>query len=133
MADNGSVSPKATLLLIALASGGTVEDAAKEAKMGTRTAFRHLQKPDFQRQLSQLRGQMQAQAMGMLAKSSSVAATTLEDLMAEKHPPTVRLGAARAILDLGGRLREQGEVEARLTAIEQAEEERAKAPTKASA
>ena len=119
MAASDSLNKEDTLLLIALASGDTVTDAAAKAKMSERSAFRRLQKPEFQRQLSQLRGQMQAQAIGMLARISSDAAETLEALMGETHPPTVRLGAARAILDLGGRLREQGEVEARLTAIEQ--------------
>ena len=119
MAANGSLNKEDTLLLIALAAGDTVAEAADKAKVSERTAFRHQQKPEFQRQLSQLRGQMQAQAIGMLARISSDAAETLEALMGEDHPPTVRLGAARAILDLGGRLREQGEVEARLTAIEQ--------------
>ena len=121
MAANGSLNKEDTLLLIALAAGETVADAAKKAKMSERTAFRHQQKPEFQRQLSQLRGQMQAQAIGMLARISSDAAETLEALMGDDNPPTVRLGAARAILDLGGRLREQGEVEARLTAIEDAQ------------
>ena len=117
-------SSKDALLLIALASGVAVAEAASKANMSERTAFRRLQDPDFQRRLSQLRGQMQTQAMGMLARIASDAAATLEDLMGQDRPPTVRLGAARAILDLGGRLREQGEVEARLTAIEQAEQKR---------
>lgn len=127
MTASGSQDNEGALLLIALASGDPVAEAASKAKMSERTAFRRLQEPDFQRQLSQLRGQMQTQAMGMLARIASDAARTLENLMGDDSPPTVRLGAARAILDLGGRLREQGEVEARLTIIERAEEERASA------
>ena len=127
MAANGSSNSKDTPLLIALASGVAIAEAASRAKMSERTAFRRLQDPDFQRRLSQLRGQMQTQAMGALARIASDATSTLEELLGEDSPPTVRLGAARAVLDLGGRLREQGEVEARLTAIEQAEKERASA------
>ena len=124
MAANDSLNREDTLLLIALASGDTVAEAAEKAKMSERTAFRRLQDTDFQRQLSQLRGQMQARAMGALARIASDAVDTLEVLIGEDSPPTVRLGASRAILDLGARLREATEIEERVVALEAAVSER---------
>jgi hypothetical protein len=105
-------------LLVALARGETVRDAAREAKLGERTAWRRMSDPEFRRRLSQIRADVMDRATGRLADAASDAARTLRALL-DAESETVRLGAARAILELGTKLRETGELEERLLALEE--------------
>ncbi len=98
MADNGRQKGEAVLLL-ALAAGASVRDAAKKAGIGERTAYRHLDNEEFRRQLAALRSQLIDQAVGRLADAATAAADTLRELL-DGEPPQVRLGAARAIIGL---------------------------------
>jgi hypothetical protein len=104
---------------LALASGQTVRDAAQLAGIGERTATRRVADPDFRRRVAELRGEMVARAMGRLADASVTAVETLRSLLAaEGESP--RLGAAKAILELGTKLRENVELEQRLVTLEKA-------------
>jgi len=105
-------------LLVALARGESVRDAAREAKLGERTAWRRMSDPEFRRRLSEIRADVIDRATGRLADASSEAAQTLRTLLGAESE-TVRLGAARAILELGNRLREACEMEERLRALEE--------------
>lgn len=55
----------------------------------------------------------------MLSAGSLAAAKTLLSLQDPSQPPAVRLGAARATLELGMKVREAVEFEERLAALEQ--------------
>jgi hypothetical protein len=54
----------------------------------------------------------------MLTAAGGEAAKTLLALMKEPNPPAVRLGAARAALELGLKVREVTDLEERLAALE---------------
>ena len=56
-------------------------------------------------------------AVGQLADASTAATATLRKLLAAEAE-TVRLGAARSILELGTKLRESVEFEERVRALE---------------
>jgi hypothetical protein len=99
-------------LILALAAGATVREAAKRAGVGERTAYRRLADADFRRAVSEARGRMFDSALGRLAGLGSKAVETLERLM-ESDKPTVALAAAKAVLVLGPRLRKSAEVEER--------------------
>ena len=58
------------------------------------------------------------QTAGLLTAAGVEAVATLQSLLAEAESDQVRLSAAKAILDLGGRLRESSEVLARLDSLE---------------
>lgn len=117
MAENGR--KKATdAFALAIAAGSTVRDAAKTARVSERTAYRRMEDPSFRRRVSEARHALTDRTIGILASASTVAATTLWALL-KSGKDTVRLGAARAILDAGQRLRELGEVEDRLVELEQ--------------
>jgi hypothetical protein len=107
-------------LITALASGATVARAAEQAGVSERTVWRRLQADDFRARLDMARQQSIQMAVDYLGKASSAAALTLADLLAATHPPSARLGAARAILELGVKLRESQELEERLAALEAA-------------
>jgi hypothetical protein len=107
-------------LAVALACGATAEAAAQKAGVSRKTAFRRLADPAFQKKLADARADMVGRATGMLTAAALEAVKTLLDLQGKAVPPSSRLGAARAVLELGNRLRLEGEVVGRLAAIEQA-------------
>lgn len=106
-------------LLIALACGATIENAARKASVSSRTAHRRLADPAFRRQLGELRSDMVQRAAAVLTAAALEAVKTLMALQDAVIPPAVRLGAARAILELGPRLRESAELETRIATLEE--------------
>ena len=106
-------------VLMALACGGTVEAAARSAGVSTATVFRRLQNPEFCRQLQQIRADMVQRTTGALTAAWMESIKTLLGLQKETVAPTVRLGAARAVLELGMKLREHSDMEERLRALEE--------------
>lgn len=105
-------------LLIALACGSTVEVAAAKAGIAVRTVYRRLEDPRFRKQLQDFRANMVERSSAMLTASSMEAVKTLLSLMERSIPHATRLGAARAIIELGLKLRDLLEVEQRLDALE---------------
>ena len=116
MAENGRLKGDQALIL-AMAEGRTVREAANTAGLGERTATRRLADPDFRRRVAESRAEMVARALGKLADGMAEAADTLRLLLRAKGE-SVRLGAARSILELGNKLREAAEIETRLQVVE---------------
>ena len=75
--------------------------------------------PDFQRQLQEARTDMVQRTAGMLTAAAGEAVKTLLALQKESIPHATRLGAARAILELGVKLRQTAELEERLLVLEE--------------
>lgn len=98
-------------LLMALACGATVEAAARQADVSVRTAYRRLADPAFQAELQKLRTEMVVRSAAMLTGASMTAVKTLVELQATTTPYPVRLGAAKAVLELGMKYREMAELE----------------------
>ena len=105
-------------LLLGLACGATVEAAARQAGVSLSTAHRRLQDPDFRRRLDDLRADMLRRTAGMLAAAAGEAVKTLLALQKDTVQAAVRLGAARAILEVGLRVREAADFERRLGELE---------------
>jgi hypothetical protein len=106
-----------SVLVTALAGGFTVEAAAAKARLSTRTAFRRLENPDFRRHVAEVRSEMVGRACGKLADGMAKAAGTLRKLLTTGSD-SVKLGAARAMLELAVRVREAEELEQRLVWLE---------------
>ncbi len=104
--------------MLALACGATKEAAARKAGVSESTVYRRLNDPGFQRELNALRWEMVQRATGMLTAATMEAAKTLLNLQDASMPPAVRLGAARATLDFGLKMRQVVELEERLMAME---------------
>ena len=107
------------VLIARLAAGATRADAAAAAGVGQRTVYRRLNDAAFARQVAAARAALVSQAVGRLADAASAAAATLRALL-DAEPESIRLGAARAVLELGAKLRAADELEARIVALEQA-------------
>lgn len=106
-------------LLLALACGASVEQAARQCGLSTRTVYRRLADPDFCRRLQKLRGEMVSRTAGTLTAAATEAVRTLLELMKSPASGSVRLGAARAVLELGMKIREIADLEERLARVEE--------------
>lgn len=119
----GELSPKQEAAAIALAAGHPLRVAAKQSGAGQRTIKTWTATvPAFGRRVAELRSEMTNRALGRLADGMAGAADTLGFLARKGKSETVRLGAARAILELGNRLREAVELEARIAALESSQQ-----------
>ena len=108
------------VLLTALAFGATVENAARKAGIGERTAYRRLADPDFRARLSQARQEAVVRTAGMLTGAAVGSVKTLVDLQQDASvPAAVRRGAARDVLEMAVKYRESAEMEQRVAAIEE--------------
>jgi hypothetical protein len=117
---NGRLSPKQEAAALALAGGSTEGEAAALANCGSRTLRTWLAtSPAFGRRVTALRAEMTGRALGRLVESMTAAADTLGALARGARSETVRLGAARAVLELGVKLRESIELEERIRALEE--------------
>ncbi len=120
------------VLISVLARGETVARAAIEAGVSERTVYRRLAEPEFKGEVARIRGVLMDQAGGRLVASADAAIQCLQDLLTADGE-TVRLGAARALLDLSLRVREAAEFEQRLQTVELAMEWLIQDPEKRSA
>ena len=103
---------------MAVAAGQTLRDAAAAADVSERTAARRWADPGFRDRVGALRSDMAQRALGRLVDGMSEAADVLRQLLAAGSE-SVRLGAARSLLELGARLREGLELEQRLRELEE--------------
>jgi hypothetical protein len=106
-------------LLLALACGASVDQAARQCGLSTRTVYRRLAEVDFRRRLQALRGDMVSRTAGTLTAAATEAVRTLLELLKGPTSDAVRLGAARAVLEIGMKVREAADLEERLSALEQ--------------
>ena len=102
-----------------LAAGSTITTAAKLAGVSRRTVSRRLADPSFRQQVNAARGRMVDAASGRMAMSMASAATTLRKLL-RSTSDAVRLQTARAILELGVKLRDATEINERISKLEEA-------------
>lgn len=112
-------------LILALACGASPESAAQKTGLSLRTVYRRLKDPAFQQQVSEVRSDMVRRSAGLLTAAGLSAIKTFTLLLESAKSEAVRLGAARAVIELGQKLRDTTDFEERLAAVErhQAEEE----------
>lgn len=106
-----------SLLIAALAAGKTQSEAAHHAGVSLRTVARRVDEPDFRQAVLETRAALIEQATGKLAESTTRAADALIELLADESA-TVRLSAARSLLDYAGRYVETGDLTERISRIE---------------
>ncbi len=101
-----------------MACGATIENAANSAGISQATAYRRLKDPEFQEQLRKTKADMVTRTAGMLTAAAGEAVKTLLALQKDSIPPSSRLGAAKAILELGVHFRQSAELEKRMAEME---------------
>lgn len=102
MAHNGRRNADEALATL-LASGTTIRDAAAQLGVSERTAARRMADPGFRTRVDEIRSEMTARAVGRVADAMCQAADALRELL-QGQSESVRLGAARSILELGDKL-----------------------------
>ena len=117
-ANSGRDSGSFEELAVKIAAGATVRAAADELGIPERTAYRQSGSPEFKSRVSAIRSEMTSQAVGELSAAASEAVATIRELLASTNEPSVRLNAAKAILNALGPLSELGELRERLAALE---------------
>lgn len=118
MAGNGRKMGRQAVVL-ALAGGETVVAAARKTGVGERTIHRWRQDEAFRREVTAARADMFGRALGSIAEGSASGALVLRQLALKAKSESVRLAAARALLELGPKLRESVELEERLRILEE--------------
>jgi hypothetical protein len=105
------------LLVESLAGGHTVAQAARQAGVSARTVFRRLGNPEFQERVRKARARMFDSATGALASIMHKSVAALRELLGNPSA-SIRLSAARCVLEAAQRLREAVELEQRLAEVE---------------
>ena len=106
------------VLVTALACGATLDNAAHSAGMSPRTVHRRLKEPAFLERLKEARADMLQRTAGMLTAAGPESVKTLITLQQTTNAGSVRLGAARSVLEMGVKVREASELAQRLAALE---------------
>ena len=104
-------------IVAALAAGASVPAAAKAGGVSEATVYRRLREPAFRQRVDEARAEIVARAVAKLSAASTEAADTLRRLL---YSPMdfARLAAARSILELGVKLREDQDLAERVAALE---------------
>jgi hypothetical protein len=105
-------------LVLALACGASPENAAKNAGVSVRTVHRRLADSAFSMRVNEMRSAMQRRAADMFSAAGPSAIKTLMSLHESAKSESVRLGAARTIIELGCKLRESVDWTQRVEALE---------------
>jgi lambda repressor-like predicted transcriptional regulator len=106
------------ILLTALASGLSLQQAALKAGISISTARRRVADDAFKAELTRLQDEAIASARAVLLDNSTIAAATVASLLSQKWPPSVRLAAARTILEMGPAVQTARQIEDRLAEVE---------------
>lgn len=103
--------------LLSLARGRCIRDAAAEAEISEATGYRWMRDRSFLKRLTEMRSELWSAALAELSQAAAQAVKTLVALLQSEDEGT-RLKAAAKILDAGSRLRQDVEIDSRLSALE---------------
>jgi hypothetical protein len=122
MTGHGSKFPrKIEAAIAALLSRPSIQDAAHVAGVDEKTLRRWLQDPEFKAQYLQARREVVVQSTARLQQATGPAGTTILKLMTDpSQPGAVRLRAALAVFELAIKGVEVEDIDARVTALEDA-------------
>jgi hypothetical protein len=112
-------------LLLSLACGATAEAAARQAGVSESTVRRRLRDNTFVRKLHKVRAEMHLRVADQLTAASTEGVRTMVQLMKETNSGSVRLGAARSVVELSTKVRETADLAIRMAELEQRLEEQA--------
>jgi hypothetical protein len=107
--------------IVALLTHRTMEEAARSIGVDPKTLFRWMKEPEFDKAYCAAKRAAYGQSIARLHHLSSAAVSTLGKVMLDPStPPSTKVRAADSILDHTAKAIEIEEIEARVTALEQA-------------
>jgi transposase-like protein len=113
--------------IAALLSHKSVEEAARAVDLDPNTLLRWLQLPEFKAEYLKARREAVDQSVARMQQATGAAAITVLKLMTDTNvPAAVRLRAAECVFDQAIKGVEREDIEARVSELERAAEERSK-------
>jgi len=110
--------------IIGLLSCRNIEEAAKQAGIGTQTLVRWMKLPEFDRAYREARRDAFRQSVARLQQASGAAVTTLLKTMVDPSvAPAVKVRAADCVLSHSTKAIEVEDLEARISELERAARE----------
>jgi hypothetical protein len=100
-----------------LASGVSMGEAAATTGVSAKTIQRRMKDPEFLRRIDEARRALYEATLARLADAGTEAVGVLRALVLS-GPPTVKLGAARCVLEVTPKWREHLDLEERLAELE---------------
>ena len=114
------INRKQELAIIALLQCPTLMAASKQVGIAEVTLWRWLQQSDFEEAYRRARQAAVDQAISQLQQASGEAVETLRAVQTDPGaPPSSRVTAAKAVLEMALKIRESEEMESRLAALEE--------------
>jgi hypothetical protein len=101
-----------------LAAGLEYAEAGERVSLSARTVRRRMSDPEFRRRVDDLKALAAQRAVALLTSNMSAAALELGRLLADGESEKTRLAAARAIIELGLKVRDQIDLEQRVQELE---------------
>ena len=101
-----------------LAAGRSNADAARLSGISVRTVNRRMADSDFRQRLDVRRAEMFERGAARMADLVSRSIDTLSELMEQSKSESIRLSAAKSVIDGAVRLRELISIESRLAEME---------------
>ena len=109
--------------IIALLTHRNIEEAARAVGHSPNTLRRWLKQPEFDAAYREAKREMFSQSLARLQNASPAAVSTIIKLTLDASTPAAtKLRAAESILDRAAKAMETEDIQARLTAVEQAVE-----------
>ncbi len=109
--------------IAALLTQRNTEDAARTVGVTPKTLLRWMKLPEFKAAYREARWAAFGQSIARLQQATSAAASTLLKVMVDPStPPSTRIRAAESVLTHAAKSIEVEDIEARVTALEQAAE-----------
>lgn len=121
MATKSKFSPNGKyfeLLTTAVAGGQSIRAAAATCGCSESHAYHFSHTQEFKQRVNELRTEATSEALGRLSSAATAAVATLIQLLKPDNEPSIRMNAAKAILNSLGPMAELSELRARLDAIE---------------
>ena len=120
MKGHGSKLPrKKHIAIVALLEQETIRDAAKVVGISEATLFRWLRDQEFQDAYQEAKRRIVSHSISRIQKATGEAVETLREIMKDKKkPPSPRVTAAKAVLDIAVKAVEIEDIQSRLEAIE---------------
>jgi hypothetical protein len=117
---SGGLTPRQEQALPHFAAGVAIERACRAARISKATAYAWLRQPTFRAAVAALREELTDHALDALKAAIGQAVETIATLAADAESETVKLAAARAIIEHVLKVRELEDLAGRLEAVEKA-------------
>ena len=116
----GTTRAKDTVIAEAVGTGHTYAQAAAIARVSERTVKRRMADASFRAQVHQIQDDLARQTASQLQARALEALGTLQSLLAAPSPPSIRLGAAKVVMEHTLRWQESVVLRERISALEEA-------------